>query len=239
METHQDREGPACSTDIDFQTADTQQLERITDEEAAAGTNENEWQFANTIKLEPVAAANQVDSEPSSQPETAPLNNAERNEPIAPEAPPTLLPEDSLLELDQRVVGRDTLADDVFLDLEFEEQVEILKAAAAAEALTAQPGDGEAAVASEPSSLARTMLDSRDWSAVKPPLLDRPPDDQAEGAGSVDTPVATANLSAQAMDEIAEKVVQRLSDKVVREIAWEVVPELAELLIKKKLEEQK
>jgi hypothetical protein len=29
-----------------------------------------------------------------------------------------------------------------------------------------------------------------------------------------------------------------MSEKVVREIAWEVVPELAELLIKKKLEEQ-
>jgi len=29
-----------------------------------------------------------------------------------------------------------------------------------------------------------------------------------------------------------------MSDKVVQDIAWEVVPDLAELLIKKRLEEQ-
>jgi len=46
-------------------------------------------------------------------------------------------------------------------------------------------------------------------------------------------------LSAQQIDAIARRVMDQMSDKVVREIAWEVVPELSELLIKKKLAEQK
>ena len=53
------------------------------------------------------------------------------------------------------------------------------------------------------------------------------------GAASAET------LSAEAIDAIARRVVEQMSDKVVREIAWEVVPELSELLIKKKLDDQK
>jgi hypothetical protein len=45
-------------------------------------------------------------------------------------------------------------------------------------------------------------------------------------------------LSPEAIEAIARRAVEYMSEKVVREIAWEVVPDLAELLIKKKLEEQ-
>jgi CheY-like chemotaxis protein len=46
-------------------------------------------------------------------------------------------------------------------------------------------------------------------------------------------------LSPEAVERIARRVVEMMSDKVVREIAWEVVPELAELLIKQRLDEDK
>ncbi len=46
-------------------------------------------------------------------------------------------------------------------------------------------------------------------------------------------------LSPEAIDAIARRAVELLSTKVVEEIAWEVVPQLAELLIKRKLEEEK
>jgi CheY-like chemotaxis protein len=46
-------------------------------------------------------------------------------------------------------------------------------------------------------------------------------------------------LSASEIDAIARRVVELMSDTVVREIAWEVVPELAELMIKRRLEEEK
>jgi hypothetical protein len=41
------------------------------------------------------------------------------------------------------------------------------------------------------------------------------------------------------IDKIARRVVELMSDKVVREIAWEVVPDLAELLVKRKLDEER
>ena len=49
----------------------------------------------------------------------------------------------------------------------------------------------------------------------------------------------TSGLSADEIEAISRRVVEQLSDKVVREIAWEVVPELSELLIKRRLEEQR
>lgn len=52
-----------------------------------------------------------------------------------------------------------------------------------------------------------------------------------EGAGA-------NRLSPADIDAIARRVIEQISDKVVREIAWEVVPELAELLIKRRLEEE-
>ena len=55
----------------------------------------------------------------------------------------------------------------------------------------------------------------------------------------LEAPLRADQLSPEAIDAIARRVVELMSDKVVREIAWEVVPELAELLIKQKLEEEK
>jgi len=49
---------------------------------------------------------------------------------------------------------------------------------------------------------------------------------------------AAQQLSPADIDAIARRVVEHMSEKVVREIAWEVVPELAELLIKRRMEEQ-
>jgi hypothetical protein len=56
---------------------------------------------------------------------------------------------------------------------------------------------------------------------------------QPEGA------ITLEQLSPEAIDAIARRAVELLSSKVVEEIAWEVVPQLAELLIKRKLEEEK
>ena len=46
-------------------------------------------------------------------------------------------------------------------------------------------------------------------------------------------------LSPEAIDAIARRAVELLSAKAVEQIAWEVVPQLAELLIKRRLEEEK
>ncbi len=50
-------------------------------------------------------------------------------------------------------------------------------------------------------------------------------------------PVVLDQLSPEVIDAIARRAVEQLSARVVQEIAWEVVPHLAELMIKRKLEE--
>jgi len=64
-----------------------------------------------------------------------------------------------------------------------------------------------------------------------------PPESKAEESAPASS-ASVSDLSPEAIDAIAQRVVAHLSDKVVREIAWDVVPELAELLIKQKLEEK-
>ena len=46
-------------------------------------------------------------------------------------------------------------------------------------------------------------------------------------------------LSPEVIETIARRAVEHLSERVVQQIAWEVVPQLAELLIKRRLEEEK
>jgi CheY-like chemotaxis protein len=60
-----------------------------------------------------------------------------------------------------------------------------------------------------------------------------------EARAGLEQPLRADQLSPEAIDKIARRVVEMMSDKVVREIAWEVVPDLAELLIKQKLDEEK
>lgn len=57
---------------------------------------------------------------------------------------------------------------------------------------------------------------------------------QATPAGQI----GLEQLSPEVIDAIARRVVEQLSTKVVEQIAWEVVPPLAELLIKRRLEEE-
>jgi hypothetical protein len=51
--------------------------------------------------------------------------------------------------------------------------------------------------------------------------------------------ISVQQLSPEIIEQIARRVVEHLSEKVLREIAWEVVPQLAELMIKRRLEEEK
>jgi CheY-like chemotaxis protein len=51
--------------------------------------------------------------------------------------------------------------------------------------------------------------------------------------------ISLDQLSPEVIDAIARRAVEHLSERVVQEIAWEVVPQLAELLIKRRLEEER
>jgi CheY-like chemotaxis protein len=60
-----------------------------------------------------------------------------------------------------------------------------------------------------------------------------------ESRAGVNEQLRADQLSPEAVEQIARRVVELMSDKVVREVTWEVVPELAELLIKQWLDKGK
>ncbi|MCA1815322.1 MAG: hypothetical protein LC746_02730 [Acidobacteria bacterium] len=62
---------------------------------------------------------------------------------------------------------------------------------------------------------------------------------EAQTSRRSETQPGAVELSSEAIDAIARRVVEQLSERVVREIAWEVVPDLAERLIRQKLEEER
>jgi CheY-like chemotaxis protein len=66
----------------------------------------------------------------------------------------------------------------------------------------------------------------------------------AQGSAAASQSQATGQitleqLSPEVIEVIARRAVEQLSARVVEQIAWEVVPQLAELLIKRRLEEEK
>nr|MBA3241867.1 hypothetical protein [Acidobacteriota bacterium] len=87
-----------------------------------------------------------------------------------------------------------------------------------------------------------TSLSSGDTESVHeaPPVAGAAPSAEDSAAHVFAGSGATqGQLSPEALETIARRVVEMMSEKVVREIAWEVVPDLAELLIKQRLDEEK
>jgi DNA-binding response OmpR family regulator len=59
----------------------------------------------------------------------------------------------------------------------------------------------------------------------------------AASTGTAGEAAAGADLSDEAVDRIARRVVELLSDEAIRAVAWEVVPDLAETVVKERLRE--
>lgn len=240
---------PAESTsaaDIDLQTADTMMLDtmrlaRIDDEPPAPAVKAIAYAQDDTAEMQPaIKTENEVTSA------TRPPKMSEQPTNQARPSHGAAVFDDALLDLgDFDSATQRALADDVILDLDFEEPVReplgerlselgataaqpvpesvVFAAAAPAEMIAVAPSYENAPVA---------VVEPQEWAIV----TQAPPVSVVEEEPSAGEPKLA--LSPAAIDAIAHRVVEQLSEKVVREIAWEVVPELAELLIKKKLEEQ-
>ena len=227
--------GSACAPDIDFQTADTAHLERVEDSsgtsafdgEAFADTIEVEPQFdhamnAGSGQFTPVAAAVEY-AHPTSMNET--LHTSEP-------ARPTY--DDALLDLDETdFEAAGIIDDDVILDLD-DESPAVNRSSFSA--------PSEAAVIEPPAAAA--VETQAEIAAPEPVAVETEREAVAEAVpaaawSSAQSHLGTDQFSPEVIDAIARRVIEHMSDQVVREIAWEVVPELSELLIKRKLEEQK
>jgi hypothetical protein len=252
--------GSACVADAELQTADTRRLEPIGAE--PTGETEEPIGYAqdDTIEMEP---AKQTDEKLESPIEISPdetmpsISAPEMNKKPSPQTASLQNQvgfNDAFLDLgDFDNAAQVLVAEDLILDLDYEEPAssstvavaEIVPEAAlvteaplAADAFAPEPVALEPVhVAPEPTHEEQHVAELQEWAIVtetpsEPPLPVSVPEDQV----SVDPKLS---LSSETIDAIARRVVEQMSEKVVREIAWEVVPELAELLIKKRLEEQK
>jgi CheY-like chemotaxis protein len=245
--------GVACSADVELQTADTMKLERILDESVAEiheTSSNDDLSFQDTMELAPVAAEVIDDHAYAVEPAAAELTHSEMSEPLIQSPPaPRMKFDDAVLDLeDEFLVEPRMIGDDVFLDLDFADSVAVEaspdrvpeKAAAPVEFEEALPvveafeiEQPTATVIEEPPALVMSGASSSSFESE--PQIEPVAED-------VSAPLATheaEGLSPAAIDAIARRMVEQMSDKVIREIAWEVVPELSELLIKRKLEEQK
>jgi CheY-like chemotaxis protein len=241
--------GSTCAADVELQTADTQKLERIDDEPASQTVEPIAYAQADTIEMEP---AIEIEEKLESPAEVGPgeqmssIGAPDMNEKPSPQtAPPatTGVFNDALLDLGD-FDSTPSVTEDLVLDLDYDEpldssavavpelvpeSVASIEAASPAEFIAAEPSHEEQPVA---------VAELHEWVIVteSPAEAASPVNVLEEAQGSSDPGIA---LSPEAIDAIARRAVEHLSEKVVREIAWEVVPELAELLIKKRLEEQK
>jgi CheY-like chemotaxis protein len=223
-----------CPPNIELQTADTRKLEPIDEVPVALAADD-------TLEMEAVAVskvreipfeevASQYDQHMSYQPAQNQVGQGF---------------EDSVLDLGEVDNFAPAESEDDFvldLDVGTESGARVWDPAAAPSyagpAFAAAPAVHEPilTMSTEPAS-----ADSQEWTIVTPVVAPTTNWEVRTDESSESEAVhATANqLSPEVIEAISRRVVEHLSDKVVREIAWEVVPELSEILIKKRLEEQK
>jgi CheY-like chemotaxis protein len=245
--------GSTCAAEVELQTANTQKLERIDDEPENA-LEPIAYAQADTLEMKPLAQTNGKFDTPADvgvDQNQLSVGASEMNEEAisgrAPYGQPVL--NDALLDLgDFNSSTRPAVAEDLVLDLEYEEPASaaefqatepVLESASADEA--AAPLEGwapeTALLAAEPTHEEQHVAELQEWEFVtESPVAETITDSVVAEQESIEPGL---KLSPETIDAIARRAVAHLSEKVVREIAWEVVPELAELLIKKKLEEQK
>jgi CheY-like chemotaxis protein len=202
-----------CPPSIDIQTADTQKLEPV---DGAASEFARHSDIDDTIEIEVV---------PPTQVEVSP--------------PASVKLDDSVLDLgDIDNFAGSAAAEDFVLDLDVEAETAplpplVVEADVAPQAVAEAPVSAQPEISSEPS-----LAETEDWMVSRPVNHEIP--EVAAQVNSVEaSQINAGHLSPEVIDAISRRVVEQLSEKVVREIAWEVVPELSELLIKKRLEEQK
>ncbi|HKP36013.1 MAG TPA: response regulator [Pyrinomonadaceae bacterium] len=216
---------------VELQTADTRKLERI-DAAMELATDDTLEMEAVSVKSEREVPFQQVASAPEAhmnyQSEQTEVNQGF---------------DESVLDLgDVDSFATAQAEDDFVLDLDSEPVAGERFAVAEAAAPSAPVGSTdapEAISAAPPKAPAEASLaDTHEWAIVTPAVEPQNWEVKTDEPAA-DTQVSGHELSAEAIEAISRRVVEHLSDKVVREIAWEVVPELSELLIKKRLEEQK
>jgi len=260
--------GSTCAADIELQTANTMELERIDDEPPAPTVEAIAYAQDDTAEMPAVTSEREDSSAKRFREEAlekpvaigAPNMSEQSSQQVTP-AHGSAVFDDAILDLgDFDSTTQRAIKEDVILDLDYEERVgESLGEPLSEPGAKASEPVAESAVTfaraspaeisaprfvpeEAPSYEDATVAEFQEWAIVTPVEVTEAPVEEFTPVSVVEAEQTTADaslsLSPETIDAIARRTVEHLSEKVVREIAWEVVPELAELLIKKKLEEQ-
>ena len=228
--------GRTCAADVELQTANTQKLERIDDEPAL----DISYAQDDTIEMEPAVAVDNRFDALADIGSTAPsMDVPEMNHEPAYEAAPSSpsgVYNDVLLDLGDLGSTPIAAVDDLVLDLDYEgpdSVVAVPEEVPEAVAASAAPAQ---IVAPAPTHEEQSVAEFQQSTIISDAPAEPAP--TASAFKDQESSALNAGLSPEAIDAIARRAVELMSEKVIREIAWEVVPELAELLIKKKLDEQ-
>jgi CheY-like chemotaxis protein len=252
--------GGAWSPDIETQTADTARLEHPA-LDLRAEENKDVTNIEPPFDEAPIAAQF-GDPTPPEMKSEIPMNetvsvNQLRRPPVS----------DALLDLDETDFAASAIADDVVLELDLDEPATVNYEQPSWDLTPSQETEQvvpDAVVDYEPSwdltpshdaeqvepeAVETAELFTNDEQVVLPEVSDEPESlNEAQSAAAEDVPTGSLasapgtgstqqELSPEAINAIAQRVIEQMSDKVIREIAWEVVPELSELMIKKKLDQ--
>jgi CheY-like chemotaxis protein len=244
--------GTSCATDVELQTADTRQLERIDVEDISPSSEPLNAEDV-TMEIEPVRKMD------ASSPDVADKPSWHAVEVESPAAPPESADmfSDTLLELGEFDNAATRAGnDDVVLDLDFEAPAPVsawpesvvgtvstpaVTNGSPNRLMTSGVGVAEAVPEAAPAEVqVEPQTEVRQW-GVAPPSSDVAPisSSEAEAAAPAAQTARVSDLWPEGIDAIARRLVEQMSEKIVREIVWEVVPELAELLIKQRLDEKK
>jgi CheY-like chemotaxis protein len=156
-----------------------------------------------------------------------------------------LTADDALLDLDDSVPSYPSFEDDdAILDIQYPSAPTLAPAADSMDASTLNAYEAEIVEAAPEAEgfVDAQMLGAQEISATGyAPVQEQAgvSTSAASGTSHFTGQIGLDQLSPEAIEAIARRAVEMLSERVVQEIAWEVVPQLAELLIKRRLEEEK
>lgn len=242
-------DGRTCAADVELQTADTMQLPPIDVEPAAPTVAPIAYAQDDTAEMRPVTKTDErEDSSTAVHPREhavaigAPNMSEQPSQQVTP-ARSSAVFDDALLDLGDFDSSFDNsgpraIGEDLVLDLDDEEPVG--KSVAKDSEPVAEFQEWEMVTPLETTEAPVKVMEAS-VEVTEAAVEEMAPHRLVEAVVEAEQTAGDANLSLspETIDAIARRTVEHLSEKVVREIAWEVVPELAELLIRKKLEEQK
>src|SRR5438105_3578817 len=216
LETDQSHEpSGACAPDVEFQTADTARLERVFDEPELE-VSPVEVQIEDTIEIEPVVIDAEADATPIEALQVeATVAESDKSPMTQTQNQPRTNFEGALLDLDESDCSATSFAEDVVLDLDFEEFVPSHVEAAPLQQTKVIEDATPAPIQLDDASVTTPEVMSAEEMHAPAAVIESLPEvvNATAHQDQTQAPSTAETLSAQTIDAIARRVMDQMSDK--------------------------